>query len=90
MSCLFRFSLSVLFLFCPALLPISFLFFTLKYAKYLEGYSTDGVRHVYKKACTIHLPKKPTIHLLWAAFEEQQGGVTQPRQKLNKIAIKIN
>lgn len=47
----------------------------LKYAKYLEGYSIDGVRHVYKKACTIHLPKKPAVHLLWAAFEEQQGKV---------------
>lgn len=45
----------------------------LKYAQYLEGYSIEGVRHVYKKACTIHLPKKPAVHLLWAAFEEQQG-----------------
>lgn len=44
-----------------------------KYAKYLESYSTEGVRHIYKKACTIHLPKKPAVHLLWAAFEEQQG-----------------
>lgn len=57
---------------CP-LLHFPFYLLTLKYAKYLEGYSTDGVRHVYKKACTTHLPRKPTIHLLWAAFEEQQG-----------------
>ncbi len=46
-----------------------------KYAKYLEGYSVEGVRHIFKKACTIHLPKKPTVHLLWAAFEEQQGNI---------------
>lgn len=31
------------------------------------------MRHIYKKACITHLPRKPAIHLLWAAFEEQQG-----------------
>ena len=71
------------FLSSPALFPTRFLFFTLKYAKYLEGFSIDGVRHVYKKACTIHLPKKPAIHLLWAAFEEQQG------VHLSKPALKL-
>lgn len=64
----FCFFSSVLFL-----LHLFKLFFSLKYAKYLEGYSIDGVRHVYKKACSTHLPRKPAIHLLWAAFEEQQG-----------------
>ncbi|XP_071334958.1 pre-mRNA-processing factor 39 isoform X3 [Trachinotus anak] len=59
--------------------------FWTKYAKYLESYSTDGVRHVYKKACTIHLPKKPTIHLLWAAFEEQQGSVEEAREILKSL-----
>ncbi|KAL7388651.1 hypothetical protein ABVT39_018591 [Epinephelus coioides] len=59
--------------------------FWMKYAKYLEGYSTDGVRHVYKKACTIHLPKKPAIHLLWAAFEEQQGNVEEARGILKSL-----
>lgn len=57
----------------PHLFHLAFSFSTLKYAKYLEGYSTDGMRHIYKKACITHLPKKPAIHLLWAAFEEQQG-----------------
>lgn len=74
--CLFLpFSFSSVLLLCPspAPLPTCSLSFNLKYAKYLEGYSTDGVRHVYKKACTTHLPRKPAIHLLWAAFEEQQG-----------------
>ena len=28
---------------------------------------------VYQRACTIHLPKKPNIHLNWAAFEECRG-----------------
>ncbi|XP_072539802.1 pre-mRNA-processing factor 39 isoform X2 [Salminus brasiliensis] len=59
--------------------------FWLKYAKYLESYSTEGVRHVYKKACTIHLPKKPTIHFLWAAFEEQQGNIEEARGILKSL-----
>ncbi|KAJ0061246.1 hypothetical protein NL108_013919 [Boleophthalmus pectinirostris] len=59
--------------------------FWIKYAKYLESYSTDGVRHVYKKACTVHLTKKPTIHLLWAAFEEQQGEVEEARSILQSL-----
>ncbi|KAM9704538.1 pre-mRNA-processing factor 39 [Menidia menidia] len=59
--------------------------FWIKYAKYLEGFSTDGVRHVYKKACTIHLPRKPAIHLLWAAFEEQQGNVEEARRILTSL-----
>ncbi|XP_067274436.1 pre-mRNA-processing factor 39 isoform X2 [Pseudorasbora parva] len=53
--------------------------FWIKYAKYLESYSTEGVRHIFKKACTIHLPKKPSVHLLWAAFEEQQGCIDEAR-----------
>eukprot|EP00064_Thunnus_orientalis_P018684 superscaffoldBa00004380_g18788 len=63
--------------------------FWTKYAKYLEGYSTDGVRHVYKKACTIHLPKKPAIHLLWAAFEEQQGNVEEARGVLKSLEAAV-
>ena len=45
----------------------------LQYANYLEPHSSEGVRNVYKRACTVHLPKKPSIHLNWAAFEEKQG-----------------
>ncbi|KAM4633350.1 pre-mRNA-processing factor 39 [Polymixia lowei] len=63
--------------------------FWMKYAKYLEGYSIEGVRHVYKKACTIHLPKKPTIHLLWAAFEEQQGNVEEARGVLQGLEVAV-
>ena len=55
-----------------------FCFFSLlsphsKYAKYMENHSVEAVQNVYKRACMMHLPKKPTVHLLWAAFEEQQG-----------------
>lgn len=81
---------SVLFpLSSPAFLPTRSLFFNLKYAKYLEGYSTDSVRHVYKKACTIHLPRKPAIHLLWAAFEEQQGNVDEARDILKSLEAAV-
>ncbi|XP_061099520.1 pre-mRNA-processing factor 39-like [Conger conger] len=59
--------------------------FWIKYAKYLENYSIEGVRHVYKKACTIHLPKKPTLHLLWAGFEEQQGNIEEARGILKAL-----
>ncbi|KAG7508498.1 pre-mRNA-processing factor 39 isoform X1 [Solea senegalensis] len=63
--------------------------FWTKYAKYLESYSTECVRHVYKKACTIHLPKKPAIHLLWAAFEEQQGNAEEAREILKSLEVAV-
>ncbi|KAM6068943.1 pre-mRNA-processing factor 39 isoform 2-T2 [Theristicus caerulescens] len=52
------------------------------YAKYMENHSIEGVRHVYSRACTIHLPKKPMVHMLWAAFEEQQGNIDEARRIL--------
>ncbi len=45
----------------------------LQYARYLESHSLDAVRNVYRRACKIHLPKKPNIHMAWATFEERQG-----------------
>ncbi|NXF12946.1 PRP39 factor, partial [Smithornis capensis] len=56
--------------------------FWIKYAKYMENHSTEGVRHVYSRACTIHLPRKPMVHMLWAAFEEQQGNLEEARRIL--------
>uniref|UniRef100_A0A673T4S2 Pre-mRNA-processing factor 39 n=1 Tax=Suricata suricatta TaxID=37032 RepID=A0A673T4S2_SURSU len=52
------------------------------YAKYMENHSIEGVRHVFSRACTIHLPKKPMVHMLWAAFEEQQGNINEARNIL--------
>ncbi|TRY57930.1 hypothetical protein DNTS_009818 [Danionella cerebrum] len=68
-----------------ALLSVSLFLWSLKYAKYLESYSSEAVRHIYKKACTIHLPRKHSVHLLWAAFEEQQGNVDDARAVLRTI-----
>lgn len=44
-------------------------------AKYqpLDEVGLEAVRNVYKRACNVHLPKKPYIHMAWAAFEERQG-----------------
>ena len=39
----------------------------------MEPHNADIVRNIFKRACNIHLQKKPTIHLEWAAFEERQG-----------------
>ncbi|NXR13322.1 PRP39 factor, partial [Semnornis frantzii] len=59
--------------------------FWIKYAKYMENHSIEGVRHVYSRACTIHLPKKPMVHMLWAAFEEQQGNIDEARRILKSF-----
>jgi len=59
--------------------------FWMKYAKYLEQHSIDGVRSVYQRACDIHLPKKPYIHLSWAAFEERKENITLARKILMNI-----
>ncbi|XP_067680617.1 pre-mRNA-processing factor 39-like [Haliotis asinina] len=59
--------------------------FWMKYAKYLEQHNVDGVRSVYQRACTIHLLKKPYIHLSWAAFEERQGNYPEASDVLTNI-----
>ncbi|XP_038073858.1 pre-mRNA-processing factor 39-like isoform X2 [Patiria miniata] len=59
--------------------------FWMRYAKYLEPHSIEGVSSVYKRACSIHLPKKPSIHLRWAAFEEKQGNMTAAQEILQKL-----
>ncbi|KAH9514534.1 PRP39 pre-mRNA processing factor 39 [Bulinus truncatus] len=59
--------------------------FWMKYAKYLEQHSLDGVRSVYQRACDIHLPKKPYIHLAWAAFEERRDNYPLARKILMNI-----
>uniref|UniRef100_A0A8C1TBD8 PRP39 pre-mRNA processing factor 39 homolog (yeast) n=1 Tax=Cyprinus carpio TaxID=7962 RepID=A0A8C1TBD8_CYPCA len=74
-----------LYFLIPPRLPKALKFSLIKYAKYLESYSVEGVRHIFKKACTVHLPKKPTVHLLWAAFEEQQGSVEEARGILKAV-----
>lgn len=56
--------------------------FWVKYTKYLEGHTVAGARSVFQRACGYHLPRKPNIHLLWAAFEEKQGNPDEARRIL--------
>ncbi|XP_059515164.1 pre-mRNA-processing factor 39 isoform X2 [Myotis daubentonii] len=63
--------------------------FWIKYAKYMENHSIEGVRHVFSRACTIHLPKKPVVHMLWAAFEEQQGNINEARNILRTFEERV-
>lgn len=49
--------------------------FWLKLIRYLESQNTDGdletvTRDVYIRACKSHHPEKPSLHLMWSAFEE--------------------
>lgn len=49
--------------------------FWLKFIRYLESKVPDTeivqkTREVYERACTIHHPEKPKLHLMWSAFEE--------------------
>ncbi|EDW81510.1 uncharacterized protein Dwil_GK12105 [Drosophila willistoni] len=49
--------------------------FWLKMLRYLESMPdqtnvVDLMRDVFRRACRIHHPDKPSLHLMWAAFEE--------------------
>ncbi|KAJ1105904.1 hypothetical protein NDU88_003307 [Pleurodeles waltl] len=59
--------------------------FWLKYAKYLENHTVVGTRSVFQRSCLYHLPRKPNLHLLWAAFEEKQGDVQEARNILKRL-----
>ncbi|XP_062456799.1 uncharacterized protein LOC134154132 isoform X3 [Rhea pennata] len=52
------------------------------YTRYLENHTVAGARSVFQRACGYHLPRKPNIHLLWAAFEEKQGNLEEARRIL--------
>ncbi|GAB1599276.1 pre-mRNA-processing factor 39-like isoform X1 [Argonauta hians] len=63
--------------------------FWLKYARYIEQHSVEAARNVYKRACNTHLPKKPSIHLTWAAFEESQGNYEEAWKILTNLEKNI-
>ncbi|XP_074632346.1 pre-mRNA-processing factor 39-like isoform X2 [Acropora palmata] len=56
-----------------------------RFASYMEVHSVEKCRHVYERACTIHLPRKPSIHLAWAAFEEEQGNAGKASEILAEL-----
>ena len=57
----------------------------LRYIAYLKKHSVDAARSVYDRACEVHLQKKPTIHIEWAAFEESQGNISKAVSILTKL-----
>jgi len=59
--------------------------FWLKYAKYMTEHDLSKARSIYQRACTIHLPKKPNIHMQWAAFEEMDGHVDEAASILEDL-----
>merc|ERR1719259_659852 len=44
-----------------------------------------GPRSVYERACGVHLQKKPTIHVEWAAFEESLGNTAKAVSVLTEL-----
>ncbi|XP_019552214.3 pre-mRNA-processing factor 39 [Aedes albopictus] len=56
--------------------------FWLKLIRYLDSRSDEPevvprIRDAYERACTIHHPDKPNLHLMWSAFEETQNNVNK-------------
>ncbi|KAK0164786.1 hypothetical protein PV328_003362 [Microctonus aethiopoides] len=62
--------------------------FWLRFVRYLESLKEDNIekiRDVYSRACTVHHPKKPNLHLQWATFEEGQGNFDKAASILENI-----
>ncbi|XP_034112474.1 pre-mRNA-processing factor 39 isoform X1 [Drosophila albomicans] len=65
--------------------------FWLKMLRYLESLSDQSpevlqiTREVYRRACCIHHTDKPSLHLMWAAFEELQRNFDGAAEVLERI-----
>ncbi|XP_058808980.1 pre-mRNA-processing factor 39 isoform X2 [Phymastichus coffea] len=62
--------------------------FWLRYIRYLESLKGDNIeriRDVYTRACKVHHPKKPNLHLQWATFEESQNDFDSAASILENI-----
>ncbi|KAG9346502.1 hypothetical protein JZ751_006813 [Albula glossodonta] len=59
--------------------------FWTKYVRYLEQYSVEDARNVYRRACEIHLSHKHSMHLQWATFEERHGNIPEARRVLENL-----
>ncbi|KAM9850353.1 pre-mRNA-processing factor 39 isoform 2-T2 [Aulostomus maculatus] len=56
-----------------------------RYIQYLEPWSPEEARAVYRRACEIHLTYRPNIHLQWATFEERHGDLSEARRVLEAL-----
>lgn len=64
--------------------------FWLKFIRYLESKVPDTeivqkTREVYERACTIHHPEKPKLHLMWSAFEELHDNSNKAADILSNV-----
>lgn len=59
--------------------------FWLKYAKYMLPHDESKARKIYHRACNIHLPKRPNIHMQWAAFEEITNNIEESSRILEHL-----
>ncbi|GAB0096468.1 Pre-mRNA-processing factor 39 [Sergentomyia squamirostris] len=63
--------------------------FWLKLIRYLEGQNdpelASTTRDAFERACTVHHPDKPSLHLMWSAFEECQSNVTKAAEILTNL-----
>lgn len=63
--------------------------FWLKLIRYLESQKDadllDPTRDAFTRACTIHHPDKPSLHMLWASFEECQGNLDKAASILKEM-----
>lgn len=63
--------------------------FWLKLIRYLEAQNDEellpNIRDAYKRACTVHHPDKPSLHMLWASFEECQENIDKAADILEAL-----
>lgn len=48
-------------------------FVCVQYTQYLESQNVEEARAIFKRACEIHLMRRPNIYMQWATFEERHG-----------------
>lgn len=63
--------------------------FWLKLVRYLESQNDaeliQKTRDVYERACTVHHTDKPSLHMLWASFEECNDNATKSAEILTNL-----
>ncbi|EDV21608.1 uncharacterized protein TRIADDRAFT_59779 [Trichoplax adhaerens] len=63
--------------------------FWLKYAKYMEDCNPKSSLAVFEKACTVHLPRKHSIHIAWATAEEKFGNFDRADDILKTLLDRV-
>uniref|UniRef100_A0A1B0D734 Suppressor of forked domain-containing protein n=1 Tax=Phlebotomus papatasi TaxID=29031 RepID=A0A1B0D734_PHLPP len=63
--------------------------FWLKLIRYLESQGdpelVPATRDAFERACTVHHPDKPSLHLMWSAFEECQNNHPKAAEILTNL-----